>query len=132
MRLVRNPLPSTESCTDLAAIDCHGAALQTAYRIDPTPSGWLIVRLSDDGLIDECDVVLHRLREVAEARAAAGVALEAYLASIDRREDASDLFEEWRSLDDRYEFLLLDRKDSPAFVAANAAGGCRSASGLRH
>ncbi len=94
--------------------------MQTSYRIDPTPAGWRVARVSADTPFEGLDAVVHRLRDVAEAYAAAAAALEDYLASLDRGEDAADLFEAWRMRDDRYELMAIERKDAPIIVALSA------------
>jgi hypothetical protein len=105
--------------------------MQSSYRIEATPAGWRISRVSHDLPIDGLDAVVHRQREVAQAYADAAAALEDYLASLDRSDDASELFEIWRHLDDRYELMAIERKDSPVMVAV-PAGDAWPASPTRH
>lgn len=94
----------------------HQIAEPTAYFIEPTASGWRV--LSAQGAIVG-EQVLHRQQDVALAYIAAATALERYLAALDRRQDAADLFETWRALDERYEMLALERNDAPRAVKSD-------------
>ena len=133
MRLPRNQSTTDASCTEEPPVMDDAAAAPSRYRVDATPAGYRIVRISGDtGYLDGLDAVLHRLREVAEAYAAAAAALEAYLASLDRSEDSSELFEAWRDLDDRYELLAIERRDSPMIVAAPVLDVWSPTSNTRH
>lgn len=90
------------------------AALRAPYIVEPTGAGWRVTRLNaDNGAFDGAEPVMHRHEAVALAYADAAAALERYLASRDRCEDSAELFEIWRALDDRYELLAIEQKDSP-------------------
>jgi hypothetical protein len=133
MRLPRHQFATDESCTEEPPVIDPSPAAPSRYRVDATPAGYRIVRVSGEtGYLDGLDAVMHRLREVAEAYAAAAAALEAYLASLDRSEDASELFETWRDLDDRYELLAIERRDWPMIVAAPVLDLWSPTSDTRH
>lgn len=103
-------------------------AIRAPYIVEPAGAAWRVTRLSRiAGRDADIEAVVHRQREVALAYADAAAALERYLASVDRGEDSTELFDAWRLLDDRYELLAMERHDAPLAETndpwAIAAGG---------
>lgn len=106
-------------------------AMRAPYVVQPVGAGWRVARLPSLAGAD-VEAVVHRQRDVALAYADAALALERYLASVDRCADSVELFETWRDLDDRYEFLALERRDAPLKSTADPWAIAASRPGFHH